>query len=277
MHFYCQLDYAHVPYVSPSSPNGNLANNGCGVCAASMIVEAMTGKDFPASYICNELETNGISPGDLIPVLKETPASVVLYDETGRRQIYCDLKEIQETDYGFTEAQLADVNIVAVCNINFNRPLLTFAKAMGKIIATDVHVLGNIHDDYNRDFMAMADILFLSDEAVGEDPYGFIWDLESTYKTPIIVMGRGSKGALMYLREDNWFHEMPAAHVGDVVNTVGAGDALFSAFLHFYAKGLHPVDALRRAQIFAAAKIRVSGASKGFVSEAEVEEMLMWN
>ena len=47
MHFYCQLDYAHVPYVSPSSPNGNLANNGCGVCAASMIVEAMTGKDFP--------------------------------------------------------------------------------------------------------------------------------------------------------------------------------------------------------------------------------------
>ena len=47
MHFYCQLDYAHVPYVSPSSPHGNLANNGCGVCAASMLVAAMTGKDFP--------------------------------------------------------------------------------------------------------------------------------------------------------------------------------------------------------------------------------------
>ena len=47
MHFYCQLDYEHVPYVSPSSPNGNLANNGCGVCAASMIVEALTEQDFP--------------------------------------------------------------------------------------------------------------------------------------------------------------------------------------------------------------------------------------
>ena len=151
------------------------------------------------------------------------------------------------------------------------------AKAMGKMVATDVHVLGNIHDDYNREFMAAADILFLSDEAVGDDPYGFLAALEETYRTPIIVMGRGSKGALMYLREDDRFHEMPAAHVGDVVNTVGAGDALFSAFLHFYAKGLHPVEALRRAQIFAAAKIRVSGASKGFVTEQEVEQFCIGN
>ena len=47
MHFYCQLDYEHIPYPSPSSPYGNLANNGCGVCSASMVVEALTGEDFP--------------------------------------------------------------------------------------------------------------------------------------------------------------------------------------------------------------------------------------
>ena len=47
MHFYCQLDYEHIPYPSPSSPYGNLANNGCGVCCASMVVEALTGEDFP--------------------------------------------------------------------------------------------------------------------------------------------------------------------------------------------------------------------------------------
>ncbi len=47
MKFYCQLDYARVPYPSPSSPNGTLADNGCGVCCASMIVEAMTGMPFP--------------------------------------------------------------------------------------------------------------------------------------------------------------------------------------------------------------------------------------
>ena len=238
---------------------------------------SMTGTDFPAAYLKNELAVAGIGTEHLKAKLGQTPSSVVLYDETGRRQIYCDLKDIQETDYGFSQEQVKDADIVVACNINFNRELLGLAKNMGKIVATDVHVLGNVWDDYNREFMECADILFLSDEAAGDDPYGFMEELEEVYHTPIIVMGRGSRGALMYLRDEDLFHEMPTAHVGEVVNTVGAGDALFSAFLHFYAKGLHPVECLKRAQIFAAAKIRVSGASKGFVTEAEVEEMLSWN
>ena len=46
--FYCQLDYEHVPYPSPvGAKNGNIANNGCGVCAASMVAENMLGIDFP--------------------------------------------------------------------------------------------------------------------------------------------------------------------------------------------------------------------------------------
>lgn len=238
---------------------------------------SMTGRDFPASYIQNELTAAGIGTEHLKAKLGETPSSVVLYDQSGRRQIHCDLKDIQEASYGFSEEQVADADIVVACNINFNRELLHLAKRMGKRIATDVHVLSNIFDDYNREFMECADILFLSDEGIGDDPYGFIGALEEAYRTPVIVLGRGSRGALMYVRENDWFHEMPAAHVGEVVNTVGAGDALFSAFLHFYAKGLDPVACLKRAQVFAAAKIRVSGASRGFVTEAEIEEMLTWN
>jgi len=237
---------------------------------------SMTGSDFPAEYIKSQLEHAGIGTEHLKAKLQQTTGSVVLYEESGRRQIYCDLKDIQETAYGFSEDQLTDADIVVACNINFNRELLVLAKMLGKTIATDVHVLGNVWDDYNRDFIEAADILFLSDEAVN-DPRQFISELERVYHTPIIVMGRGSKGALMYLRAEDRFYEMSAAHVGEVVNTVGAGDALFSAFLHFYAKGLHPAECLKRAQIFAAAKIRVSGASVGFVTEAEVEVMLSWN
>ena len=237
---------------------------------------SMTGDDFAARYIREELSGLGIDTAPIKPCLTQTPSSVVLYEESGRRQIYCDLKDIQDASYGFTQAEVENADIVAACNINFNRPLLALAKQMGKTIATDVHVLRDIYDEYNRDFLEAADILFLSDEGAGEDHYGFIQAIADAYHTPIIVMGRGSRGALMYLREDNWFHEMPAACVGGVVNTVGAGDALFSAFLHYYARGLHPVECLKRAQIFAAAKIRVSGASNGFVTEEEVEEMLTW-
>lgn len=232
---------------------------------------SMTGSDFAADCIRHELRELDIDTEFVKSVLQQTPSSVVLYDPEGKRQIYCDLKDIQDTAYPFDPAVLDGIDLVAACNINFNRPLLRLAKAAGKTIATDVHVLSNIHDDYNREFMEHADILFLSDEAVGGGWRDFMLQLAGTYNCRIIVMGRGSKGAAMYLRETGEIMTLPAASAGKVVNTVGAGDSLFSSFLHFYAKGLAPVDALNRAQVFAAHKITVSGASKGFVTEQTVE------
>ena len=235
---------------------------------------SMTGDDFSASYIRHTLQCEGIDYSGVLPRLRQTASSVVLYDPEGKRQIYCDLKDIQETAYPYSPVDLDGIDLVVACNINFNRELLRKAKAMGKTIATDVHVLGNIFDEYNRDFMEAAEILFLSDEAVGENYHGFLMDLARMYNPKIIIMGRGSKGTAMYLREEDRIIEMPAVHVGAVVNTVGAGDALFSAFIHFYAQGLAPIDCLKRAQVFASAKIGVSGASKGFVTEQRIEELL---
>ena len=233
---------------------------------------SMTGHDFAAAYIRDALQELDISTQYVQPKLRQTPSSVVLYDPDGKRQIYCDLKDIQETAYAFNASILEGIDLVAACNINFNRPLLHLAKQTGKIIATDVHVLSDIYDEYNREVMEQADILFLSDEAVGDNYRAFMEQLADAYPCRIIVMGRGAKGAAIYLRDTGELTEMPATSAGTVVNTVGAGDALFSAFLHYYTKGLAPLDALQRAQIFATHKITVSGASNGFVSEQTVEE-----
>lgn len=238
----------------------------------NVLLTAMTGQDFAAAYILDTLRKLGIPTEHVHPSLRQTPSSVVLYDPNGQRQIYCDLKDIQETAYDFSPAVLDGIDLVAACNINFNRPLLQLAKQAGKTIATDVHVLSDLHDAYNREFMEYADILFLSDEMVGEHYQECLYALAETYPCSIIVMGRGAKGAAIYLRESGRITEMPAACVGTVVNTVGAGDALFSAFLHFYGRGLAPLEALERAQVFAAHKITVSGASQGFVTEKTVEE-----
>lgn len=232
---------------------------------------SMTGDDLPGQTVRHELEAIGVDTSHITAGLKETPSSVVLYDGEGKRQIYCDLKDIQETDYGFTPDLCRDADLVAACNINFNRPLLHAARAAGKIIATDVHVLRDLYDDYNREFMECADILFLSDEGIGEDYRGFIAELGRIYQNRIIVLGRGSKGAALY--QEGQFHELPAVQVGPVVNTVGAGDALFSGVVHGFAKGLSPLDALHRAQLFASAKIGTSGASKGFITEEELERL----
>lgn len=232
-----------------------------------VVINSMVGSDFSGAYIRDALAKLNIPTDRVLSCLRETPSSVVLYDPEGKRQIYCDLKDIQETPSPFSPEILSGIDLVVACNINFNRSLLYMAKAEGKLIASDVHVLSDIHDDYNREFMENADILFLSDENIGPYYRDFLWQLAGTYNCRVIVLGRGSKGAAMYLRESDEILEMPPVSVGAVVNTVGAGDALFSAFLHFYAKGYSPQDCLDYAQRFAAHKITVSGASKGFVTE----------
>ena len=43
---------------------------------------------------------------------------------------------------------------------------------------------------------------------------------------------------------------------------------------HFYAKGLEPIECLKRAEIFAAYKIGFDGASVGFCDEEMVETLV---
>ena len=234
---------------------------------------SMTGDDFSAKYIKEELANIDVSTEYVNNILEATPSSAVLYDDTGKRQIYCDLKDVQEATLDCGKELYEDCDIVIACNANFNRDLLRKAKADNKIIVTDVHVLGDINDEYNRDFMQYANILFLSDENIKGDYREFIMTLENTYGNDIIILGRGDKGALMYVKSEARFYELPAVAVGNVVNTVGAGDALCSSFVHYYAKGLKADEALMRAQIFASYKIGFDGASVGFATEEKVEEL----
>lgn len=63
MKFYCQLDYEHISYPSPISINGNIANNGCGVCCASMVVEALCDVDFPIDISAHFSKKSGAREG----------------------------------------------------------------------------------------------------------------------------------------------------------------------------------------------------------------------
>lgn len=234
---------------------------------------SMTGNDFSASYIKNEVEKLNISFDNIQKTLTATPSSVILYDSQGKRQIHCDLKDIQEQTCFFNDDLISQSDIIIACNINYNRGLIKKAKALGKIIATDVHVLSDIYDSYNSEFMEYADILFLSDENIKGDYKEFLKSIENIYHNKIIVLGMGDKGALMYLGKDDTFYHLPAVNVGEVVNTVGAGDSLFSSFIHYYAKGYKPIEALKRAEIFASYKIGFNGASNGFPTEEIVENL----
>ena len=146
---------------------------------------SLIGRDITANQIKSELQELSIDTKFIKQKLDRTPNSAVLYDNEGKRQIYCDLKNIQETEYEFERSMLKDIDLVVACNINFNRPLLRIAKEEGKPIATDVHVLSNIEDEFNCEFMKYADILFLSDENIGGNYQDFIFQLAKIYNNKL--------------------------------------------------------------------------------------------
>ena len=234
------------------------------------------GRDEEGERIKKVLTEEQIGQEYIAEELSETPASVILFDKEGKRQIYCDLKDIQDKSIECKKLEdiIEESDMVVACNINFNRSLLKKAKESGKIIATDVHVLGDLEDEYNKEFMEYADILFLSDEQLPYEAEHFVQDLKNRYDCKIIVVGMGEKGALLYERQTDEIHLFDAVAVEKVVNTVGAGDALFSAFLNYYGKGYTAVEALKRAEIFAAIKIGFNGAAEGFCDEKMIDKYI---
>jgi len=232
-------------------------------------IVSLVGDDLMGNLIINEISNLGIDTIHIFKQLKETPLSTILFDSEGKRRIYCDLKDIQDCSVAPANVTkiIEEADIVVPTCINFARPILREAKRLKKIIATDVQVLSDIYDEYQKEFLENADIVFLSDECVKGDCHEFIYKLAEVYPINIIVMGKGANGCLLYVRENNKIKSLPAVKIRKVVNTIGAGDALFSAFLHFYSKNSNPLEALKKATYFAAYKIGESGGAEGFVDE----------
>lgn len=271
---YYPIDY---PFFGVQSEVSGVAYNvgkALSVLGDTVQIASFIGEDEEGNRILSKLEHERITNRFMYRELQQTPVTVALYDEEGRRQIYCDLKDIQDKsmDYIKLETALKESDAVVLCNVNFNRPLLKKVKQMGKLIASDVHVLQASDDSYNKEFMEYADILFLSDEQLPCDAGVFMLELKAKYAAKIIVIGLGRKGALLYERSENRIYHLEAVPVDTVVNTIGAGDALFSCFIHYYLKGYAAIESLVRAEVFAALKIRCNGAANGLSSEAAVEE-----
>jgi len=236
---------------------------------------SLIGRDeFAADVVRKTLAMDGISDRYVLSLVDQTAQSVILYTANGQRQIHVDLKDIQETSYPIEQFRSAVQNcdILALCNINFSRNLLAPAQAAGKLVACDVHTIGSLDDTYNQEFMQAADILFMSHESLPLPPEEWARAVQSRFHNAIIVIGLGGEGCLLAVQRDNTIEHIPAVHTRAVVNTIGAGDALFSAFLHGYAAHRDPYRALRAAVVFASYKIGDVSAAAGFLTASELED-----
>jgi ribokinase len=236
---------------------------------------SIIGRDFAGKLVMESLARDGLSAEFVVPGIERTPQSVILYDGGGRRQINVDLKDIQEQTYpeALFDAALGECALTALCNINFSRPFLAKARRAGKLVATDVHAISDLNDDYNRDFMQAAHILFMSDEHLPESPEVWVRQLLNRYGPEVVVVGLGAKGALLAVQRDNFVERLPAVRTRPIVNTIGAGDALFSCFVHGYSRTRDPYESLRKAMLFASWKVGATGAAEGFLDDAALERL----
>lgn len=236
---------------------------------------SIIGRDPVAQLVRGALERDQIPGKDVLDSVEQTAQSVILFDGEGRRQINVDLKDVQETEYPADRYRRAasGCDLLVLTNVNFSRPFLELARRAGKRVATDVHAINNLDDPYNADFMRAANILFMSSEYLSITPEEWakrVWD---RFSPEVLVIAMGKQGALLALKKEGTLERFPIVNTRPVVNTIGAGDALFSAFVHDYIKTSDARLSLRRAMVFASYKIGSVSASDGFLSEPALDEL----
>jgi ribokinase len=269
-----RVDGFPIPYFPVRYPffgvRSTVSGVGVNVSAAlatlgnSVRLLSMVGEDAAGRLAREALRGRGIDDRYVLAQAAETAQSAILYDGEGRRQIHVDLKDVQEQIYpaALFDEGAAGCRLAVLCNINFSRPLL----------ATDVHAVADLDDPYNADFMAAADILFMSHERLPMPPEEWAGAVSARYGNRIVVIGLGADGALLAVQGEAP-QRTPAVFTRPVVNTIGAGDALFSAFLHVYMQTNDPHMAMRKAMVFASYKIGAAGAAEGFL---DAKGLKMW-
>jgi ribokinase len=221
-----------------------------------------------------------LSTDYIIPQMQETPTEVVLYDKERKQQIFEDIKDLRENVYDMNVvtpiAGACDMMVLA--NANFCRPFAKTAAELGKPIAVNIRSYNPEKEKYNTDFLEPAKVLYFSDDTLSEDPYDFIDRMASTYGTEIIILGQGSEGLILFDKTKDIKAHYKTVKTNEVVNTIGAGNALFACFLHFYMETGDSVNAIKNALLFASYKIGYMGTSNGFMTVDQLEQWrnLIW-
>lgn len=211
----------------------------------------------------------------ILPKLEEIPASVVLYAD-GKRQIFEDVKDSRDIqyDYQLFEERIQDKDIVLVTDANFCRPLLQLVKKYQKPLALNVRRLNKETKVKKEEFLQAADIIYVSGTDVEGDPYDWIKEVKERYNPEVFIIGIGSKGVIIYTKADNSILEYKPVKTKEIVNTIGAGNALFSAFVHYYFKTKDAKESIKAALLFASYKIGFDGTTNGFMTEEQIQQWL---
>ena len=275
-----------IPYQSVSSvPFGvDIGVSGVGynlakalsVLGDEVVLAAILGRDRAAATVREQLREDGIGDRYVIGQAEKTALSVIAYDDSGKRAAFTDLKDFTTQVYppGLFEEALAGVEAVLFTQAAYCCPLLAHARAAGKLVAVDLQLISDLDDPYKRPYLEAAEVVFMSGEQLPEPPETWAWRLLKRYPgVRVVGIGLGAEGALLAVRDTGRTLRVPAVTTQPVVNTSGAGDALFASFMHYYLAARDAEESLRRAVVFASYKTGETGSGRGFLNAADLEAL----
>jgi sugar/nucleoside kinase (ribokinase family) len=200
-----------------------------------------------------------------------TSRSINFMYQDGHRKSFYDGKDHMHLrpDMAVCQAVLARARLAHFHIPNWARYLLPVAKGLGVTVSCDLQDVVSADDDYRRDFVQYADILFLS--AVNyEDPTPLIERLLEVNSSEVVIVGMGARGCALGTRHRVRFFA-PVGMEAPVIDTNGAGDSLAVGFLSSYVlDGYSLSDSIRRGQIVA----RYACAQRGSSSNLITPELL---
>lgn len=212
------------------------------------------GADPLGAWVTAELSADGVDLSAMGIDPAGTARSVNLMAADGSRVNFYDGRGHHNlvVDPALAAATFAGARLALFHLPDWARHLLPIARVAGAVIACDLQDMRDPGDAYRRDFVAAADILFVS-AAHHADPAPLLGHLLAAGAARIVLCGRGADGVLVATDRGVQAYPPPDLPPGvelPVVDTNGAGDALAVGFLVAHVlQGRSIAEAVRRGQL----------------------------
>lgn len=234
---------------------------------------AALGDDRLGAWVANGLRAAGVAVTELRDP-GGTHRSVNLVSADGSRRNFFDAKGVTDVavDDEVCRAAFHGARLLHVHLDDWSRRLLPLARAEGLVVSCDLQDVIDIDDPYRADFVAAADIIFMSDCNLGDSAAAAL-DLSERRAGRVVVVGAGAAGCLVV--GDGQIRRFEALDLPEpVVDTNGAGDNLAIGFLVAHIiDGLPLERVVRRAQLGARWICTQRGDGKAPLARAELDRL----
>lgn len=240
------------------------------------------GGDDVGTWVRSVLRRDGV---DLTACVTSgrTAHSVNVVSPDGRRRNFYDarLSGVEPPSASLVDTVLRRTRMVHLNIPDWARTVIAPARARGVAVAVDVQDTPGPDDDYRRDFVRGADLLFASGTNL-DDPEGYARWAMAEGPAVLVVVGLGADGCLVVPREGRAEHVAALATLvdpttgtpKDVVDTNGAGDSLAVGVASgIVLDGLSVDAAVRRGRLCARWCCSLRATSDGLLSRAQLDAL----